>query len=155
MEVPRAQYPTAATDFIRAHGIKGNALVFFDWGDMMISQLPGCSPSIDGRLDTCYSRRLIAEQWKLYNGEPVDQTVLPIDQADFALLPSRLAGTVALRDRPGWKLVYFDNTAAVLVRQPERFAALAELQVAVQGTPEASMGRAAFPGVLVSAREQK
>jgi hypothetical protein len=153
MEVPRAQYPTAASDFIRAHGIKGNALVFFDWGDMMISQLPGCSPSIDGRLDTCYSKQLIAEQWKLYNGEPVNQTVLPIDQADFALLPSRLAGTAALRDRPGWKLVYFDNTAAVLVRQPERFAALKELQVAVQGTPEAAAGRAAFPGIVVSARE--
>jgi hypothetical protein len=152
MEVPRAQYPTAATDFIREHGIKGNALVFFDWGDMLISQLPGCSPSIDGRLDTCYSRRLIAEHWKVYNGELADQTVVPIDQADFALLPSRLAGTAVLRDRPGWRLVYFDNTAAVLVRQPERFAALKELQVAVQGAPEAATGRAAFPGMVVSAR---
>jgi hypothetical protein len=152
MEVPRSQYPTAAMDFIRAHDIKGNALMFFDWGEMMIFQLPGCSPSIDGRLDTCYSKRLIAEQWKLYNAEPVDQMILPIDGADFALLPSRLAGTAALRDRPGWKLVYFDNTAAVLVREPQRFGSLKDLELPVQGGAEASTGRAEFPG-RVSGRQ--
>jgi len=145
MEVPRAQYPTAAIDFIRAHDIKGNALVFFDWGEMVIFELPGCSPSIDGRLDTCYPRQLISEQWKLYSGDPVDQTILPIDHADFALLPSRLAGAAMLRDRPGWKLVYLDNTAALLVREPQRFAALSGLQTPVEGRPDASAGRAAFP----------
>jgi hypothetical protein len=153
MEVPRAQYPTAAMDFVREHQIKGNALTFFDWGDMTIFELPGCSPSIDGRLDACYSRQLIVNQWRLYNGDWVDPTILPIDRADFALLPSRLAGVAALRDRPGWKLVYFDNTAAVLVREPQRFPALSGFQVAVQGAPEASMGRAAFPDRLLTAAQ--
>jgi hypothetical protein len=147
MEIPRAQYPAAAIKFIRAHHLKGKMLTFFDWGDMTIFQLPDCSPSIDGRLDTCYSRELIAQHWKLYNGESVDEKILPIDQADLALLPSALVGGRTLARRPGWKPVYFDGTAVVLVRDVERFASLKALDFPEQGSPESSVGRAAFPSI--------
>ena len=145
MEVPRARYPVAAVDFIRAHELRGKLLVFFDWGDLAIFHLPDCPVSIDGRLDACYSRALIAAHWKLYNGEDVDQTVLPIAQADLALLPSNLAGTLALSKQPGWQIVYFDETAAVLARNPQRFPRLTGLQLPVQGGKEAALGRAPFP----------
>jgi hypothetical protein len=147
MEIPRAKYPTAALKFIRAHHLKGKMLSFFDWCDMTIFQLPDCAPSIDGRLDTCYSRELIAQHWRLYNGEPVDEKVLPIDQADLALLPSSLVGGRELAKRPGWKPVYFDNTGVVLVRDLDRFASLKGLDLPEQGPPEASLGRAAFPKI--------
>jgi hypothetical protein len=147
MEVPRLRYPTAAIDFIRDHQLRGKVLNFFDWGDMLIFQLPDCAPSIDGRLDACYPRSLIAAHWKLYNGENVDQSVLPIDQADLALLPTKLAGALALRNRPGWRVVYFDETAALLVRDVQRFSGLKDVQIPVQGPKEASESRAPFPNI--------
>jgi len=147
MEVPRSHYPTAAIEFIRNHQLRGKMLNFFDWGDMIIFQLPDCAPSIDGRLDACYPRPLIAVHWNLYNGEAVDQSVLPIDRADFALLPSKLAGAVALRNRPGWRLVYFDETAALLARDAERFSGLANVEMPVHGPKEATLGRTTFPNI--------
>src|SRR5262249_38413698 len=116
-----------------------------DWGDMIIFQLPNCAPSIDGRLDACYSRSLIIAHWRLYNGEDVDQRTLPIDQADLALLPSNLAGNLVLRNRPGWRVVYFDETAALLARNAQRFPALNDLHMPVQGPREASLDRIPFP----------
>jgi hypothetical protein len=147
MEVPRSRYPTAAIEFIRNHQLEGKILNFFDWGDMIIFQLPNCAPSIDGRLDAVYPRSLIAAHWKLYNGEDVDESVLPIDQADLALLPSKLAGTLALRNRPGWRVLYFDETAALLARDFQRFSGLKGVQLPVQGSAEAALGRAPFPTV--------
>jgi hypothetical protein len=147
MEVPRSRYPIAAIEFLRNHQLRGKMLNFFDWGDMIIFQLPNCAPSIDGRLDACYSRALIATHWKLYNGEAADQRVLPIDAADLALLPSKLAGTLALRNRPGWRVVYFDETAALLAREVQRFPGLAGVDMPVQGPREAATGRMAFPGI--------
>jgi hypothetical protein len=151
MEVPRSRYPTAAVEFIRDHQLQGKMLNFFDWGDMIIFQLPDCAPSIDGRLDACYPRALIAAHWKLYNGEDGDQSVLPIDQADLALLPTKLAGTLALRSRPGWRVIYFDETAALLARDVQRFSGLNGVQIPVQGSKEASEGRAPFPNICARA----
>jgi hypothetical protein len=39
MEVPRSQYPLGAISFIREHGLKGNLLVFFDWGEQCLWEL--------------------------------------------------------------------------------------------------------------------
>jgi hypothetical protein len=120
-------------------------LVFFDWGELAIFELPECPPSIDGRLDTCYSRELIAAHWRFYNGEPFDQKILNSEKADLALLPRNLAGTVELAKRPGWKAVYFDDLAVILARDPGRFPALRQLALPVAGPAAATQGRARFP----------
>ncbi|MGB7767334.1 MAG: hypothetical protein WBN22_00570 [Verrucomicrobiia bacterium] len=145
MEVPRSEYPTKAVDFLQEHQLRGRMLAFFDWGEMVIFRLPGCPPSIDGRLDTCYSRELIAAHWKFYNGEPFDEKVLDVDQADLALLPAKLAGTAVLTHRPGWTLVYYDDLAAILVRDVKRFPELSSLSLPVVGPQSAVLGRAPFP----------
>jgi hypothetical protein len=147
MEVPRSSYPVAAIDFIREHKLQGKVLNFFDWGDMIIFQLPNCSPSIDGRLDACYPRSLIKAHWNLYNGESVDEKTLQVDGADLALLPSKLAGTLALRNRAGWQVLYFDDTAALLARDVQRFPSLTGISIPIQGSKDASLGRAPFPDV--------
>jgi hypothetical protein len=112
---------------------------------MQIFRLPGCPPSMDGRLDTCYSRELIAAHWKFYNDEPFDKKVLDVDQADLALLPANLAGTAALAHRPGWTVIYEDNLAMILVRDAERFPELGALSLPVVGPKSAVEGRAPFP----------
>ena len=145
MEVPRSQYPLSAIAFIRAHDLHGNLLVFFDWGEMCLWELPQCAVSIDGRWETCYPRELIPEHWKFYNDEPVDSRILDIGKADMALLPANLAGTLALSHKPGWQVVYYDNLAVVLVREPRRFPDLDSTKLPVAGPPDAALGRAPFP----------
>jgi hypothetical protein len=145
MEVPRGQYPAGAMDFMRKNEMWGRLLVFFDWGEEVIFELPQCPPSIDGRLDTCYSRELIDAHWQFYNGEPYDQKVLHSDEADLALLPRNLAGTFELAKHPGWKVVYLDGLAAILARDPARFPALGQFNLPVTGPAVATQGRAAFP----------
>jgi hypothetical protein len=145
MEVPRSQYPLSAISFIRAHGLRGNLLVFFDWGEQCLWELPECAVSIDGRWETCYPRELIPEHWKFYNDEPVNGTILDIGKADLALLPVNLAGALALARKPGWQVAYYDSLAVVLVREPRRFPKLVSAQLPVAGPPDAAKGRAPFP----------
>jgi hypothetical protein len=145
MEAPKSQYPVSAIAFMRAHGLRGNLLVFFDWGEMCLWELPECAVSLDGRWETCYPRALIPEHWKFYNGEAVDKTILDIDRADLALLPVNLAGAAVLSKKFGWQAVYFDDLAVVLARQPGRFPKLAGERLPVAGPPDAARGRAPFP----------
>jgi hypothetical protein len=129
MEIPRKQYPIDAIRFMQAHQLHGNLLVFFDWGEMAIWELPLCPPSIDGRLDTCYPREVIAANWDLYNGIEPNPTHLDIAQAQLALLPSTLAGAHWLTTAKGWQPVYVDNTAVVLVRTLADYPQLSQLSL--------------------------
>jgi len=145
MEVSRREYPVAALEFIKQHGLHGNLLVFFDWGEECIWQLPDSRVSIDGRLDTCYSRDVFAAHWNFYNAEMSRQPVLNLEQADFALLPPNMAGAVMLWKQRGWQPVYSDDAAVVLVKDMKQFPQLAGLQATVHGSAESDKGRAAFP----------
>ena len=148
MEVPHDEYPVATVKFIQQHELHGNLLVFFDWGEECLWELPGSRVSIDGRLDTCYPPEVIAAHWKFYNGEPFDRAALDLSRADFALLPSKLAGALQLAKQDGWQAVYFDNLAVVLVKNMNQFPKLAGLNLPVQGNSNATEGRAAFPDHL-------
>ena len=145
MEIPRSQYPVAAIQFIRQYDVHGNLLVYFDWGEMCIWDLPNSPVSIDGRLDSVFSPAVIDAHWKLYNGEPFDTNALNLARADFALLPSQLAGAEMLAKNDGWHPVYFDDCAVVLVKNPAQFPKLAALKIPVQGPPDATQGRDPFP----------
>jgi len=145
MEVPAAEYPVAAVDFIRQHHIHGNAIIFFDWGEMALWKLPDCPPSVDGRLDTCYPRAVLTANWDLYNGKAPDPAALDVGRADFALLPRTLAGVGLLRKSAGWSLAYEDALAAVLVRDASRFPGLRGLTLPVMGGKSCAVGRFPFP----------
>ncbi|MGH8023454.1 MAG: hypothetical protein ACRED1_07720 [Limisphaerales bacterium] len=145
MEVPRLRYPVAAIQFIRQHELRGNLLVFFDWGEMCIWDLPDSKVSIDGRLDSVYSPAVIAAHWKLYNGQSFNTNVLSLDRADFALLPSTLYGAKALAQQDRWRAVYYDDCAVVLVKNVAEFPKLAGLVLPVHGPASATEGRDPFP----------
>jgi hypothetical protein len=148
MEVPRDEYPVAAVKFIQQHELRGNLLVFFDWGEMCLWELPDSRVSIDGRLDTCYPPDVIAAHWKFYNVEPFDGAALDLSRADFALLPSKLAGGLKLAKQDGWQAVYFDNLAVVLVKNVNQFPKLAGIKLPAQGDSNATEGRTAFPNLF-------
>ena len=144
MEIPRAQYPVASIQFIRQHDLHGNLLVFFDWGEMCIWDLPNSKVSIDGRLDSVYSPAIIDAHWKLYDGEPFDTNALNLAHADFALLPSHLAGAATLAKNNGWHAVYFDELAVVLVRNPGNFRILPDSDCLLKGRRRQRKGETRF-----------
>jgi hypothetical protein len=148
MEVPRAQYPVAAINFIQQHDLHGNLIVFFDWGEMCFWNLTNSQVSIDGRLDSVYSPAVIAAHWNLYNGVPFDTNALDLNHADFALLPSNLAGSLALVHNHHWLPVYGDQLAVVLVKNPAQFPRLTDIQLPIVGDPSATEGRDPFPNHL-------
>ncbi len=145
MEIPCKKYPVAALAFIKQHELHGNLLVFFDWGEECIWELPDSRVSIDGRLDTCYPREVFAAQWNFYNADMTRQPVLDLGPADFALLPPNMAGAGMLWKERGWQPVYLDDVAVVLVKNLKQFPRLAGLQATVHGSADATQGRAVFP----------
>lgn len=116
MEIPTTQYPVDAIRFMQERGIAGNILVYFDWGEMCIWELPECRVSIDGRLDTCYPQDVIDTHWQIFRGE-LNATNPIASQADLALLPPDIRGTSALLNSNEWDPVYADSTAVVLRRK--------------------------------------
>ncbi len=151
MAVPRSQYPLAAIDFIRQHDLTGNLLVFFDWGELCLWELPGCAVSFDGRADTCYPTSLTVEHWKFYLAGPCSAAHLDTGRAALALLP-HLPGAIWLAHQPGWTVAYADPLAVVLVQDRTRFPRLAGLSLPVAAGPLAVTGRARFPDAPPPAR---
>lgn len=148
MEIPRSEYPVAAIQFIQQHDLHGNMLAFFDWGEMCIWDLPDTRVSIDGRLDSVYPPDVIAAHWKLYDGDSFNTNALNLAKADYALLPSNLAGSQALVNNDGLHVAYYDALAVVLVKNPSQFPKLAGLKLPVIGNPSATQGRDPFPNHL-------
>lgn len=146
IEVPRDEYPLSALEFIREHGITGNMISFFDWGEQCLWELPESPVSIDGRLDTCYPRDLLREHWRFYDGKPADPKIFDVTKADFALLRTDVVGISTLGKQREWKLIYRDPLAVVFVRELSCFPKLNGLTFPISRTrKEALEGRAPFP----------
>lgn len=145
MEIPRSDYPVAAIDFMKTNRLDGNLLVWFDWGELCLWELPDCPVSIDGRLDTCYPMPLIDAHWRFYAGQTDPGPALDLRRADLALLPAGLKGWLALSPSGGWYPVYRDPVAELRVRDPGRFPALRGRRFPVEGPAAGTVGREPFP----------
>lgn len=143
IEVPRDTYPVSAIRFMREHGVTGNTVTFFDWGQQVLWELPHNPVSFDGRLDTVYSAEIMQAHWRFYGGEPPGQA-LDLARADVALLPAASAG-VNLLYAAGWRTVYVDPLAVVLVKTPAGYPLLDGLALPVRAGIAAVSGRVPFP----------
>jgi hypothetical protein len=150
MEVPRSEYPVAALEFARNANIRGNALVFFDWSQQALWLLPDSKVSLDGRLDTCFPRDLIAEHWRFFHEGRLPGRTFSLERADWALLPAGGAAAAALAGTGRWRLVYADALAEVLVNA----ARLPATNPPVFGGPASVQGREPFPDAVAPAAER-
>jgi hypothetical protein len=108
MQVPRAEYPVTAMQFLNDSQLSGNAIVNFDWAQMALWELPQFKTSFDGRLDTCYPRDLIEAHWAFYYDGIVPETAFDLSQADIVLIPPSLAANDTLKALPNWHIIYQD-----------------------------------------------
>jgi hypothetical protein len=143
MEVEQDVYPVAAVEFMREHRLVGKTITFFDWGQQNLWELPENPVSFDGRFDTGYPRDVIAAHWDFYAGRALRPAVR-WDDADVALLPAECPGIALLRAK-GWRAVYRDPLAAVLVPPHGPHAGFMAGQRLRPRSADAVSGRVPFP----------
>lgn len=143
MEVERSVYPVTAIEFVQAQRLFGKTITFFDWGQQHLWELPGNPVSFDGRFDTGYPPHVISAHWDFYSGKAMSPDV-KWSEADLALLPTD-GGGVRLLLQAGWRPVYRDPLATVLVPAGGPHARFMTGSPPERRGNEALQGRKAFP----------
>lgn len=106
----------AAIDAIRASG-HSRLLTWFDWGEYAIWHMgPGVQVSFDGRRETVYSSRFIAEHLGLYAARPGWNVFLDRLAPDLIWLPAVIP---LARHLPayGWRVVHRSASGLVFARE--------------------------------------
>lgn len=107
---PNDQYPAGAVRFMKSHGLHGNVLNSFDWGEYLIWHLePGSKVFVDGRYDTVFPERVLNEMIAFNFNQPEVAQIHGADPRDFMLLPAAVASSRPVPAPAGWKLVYRDE----------------------------------------------
>jgi hypothetical protein len=143
MEVERNVFPEAAVSFMAKHGLTGNTITFFDWGQQVLWRLPDNPVSFDGRLDTVYPVSIMDAHWRLYEGKNPGEA-LDVSKAEIALLPVFSPGADLLCSM-GWATVYRDGLAEVLIRRANAFPLLTDSKRPVFAKAVSTSGRIPFP----------
>jgi hypothetical protein len=108
------RYPTGAAAFIESHGLHGNLLCDFNWGEYLIWHLwPGSKVFIDGRYDTVYPEKVIDDYLTFYFNRPGAPEVLKRYPHDFVLIPIKCRAYLLMTASREWKLIYHDADAAL------------------------------------------
>jgi hypothetical protein len=123
-------YPAGAVAFMRQHGLYGNVLGDFGWGEYLIwHTAPASKVFIDGRYDTVFSGRVIDEYVAFYFALPQAGQVLRAYPHDFVLIPPTAPVLALLQKTPGWKLLYHDKNAVLYARASEAAGTIAGVPV--------------------------
>jgi hypothetical protein len=117
-----------AVRFLRTHSTNTRLLTWFDWGEYAIWHLSpaGVRVSMDGRRETVYSEKMLADHWAFYRNVGEASGYPETIGADEIWLPKRLPIVPVLRER-GWHALFESGESVVLSRdaQPTLVAAAA------------------------------
>ena len=111
-------YPVGAIAFMKQHGLTGNILAEFPFGEYVIWHMdPSSRVFIDGRYDTVYPLQIIDDYIAFDRGEPAAAATLSRYPHDFVLMQPTKTGALKLVDsQGGWKELYRDASCVLLVR---------------------------------------
>jgi hypothetical protein len=109
-------YPVAAADYIRQHQLPHPLFNSFPWGGFLTWYLPEYPVAIDGRTDL-YGDEFNIQYAKVMNADAHYSTFPPFAQAATILLEKKSLMGTALPSVSGFKQVYADDVAVVLVRE--------------------------------------
>ena len=127
-------YPVGAADFLETHDLTGNLFNTYDFGNYLLWRLyPRNLVFVDGRADV-YGEALLREYDRVRSGKQGWEECLLARGVRLAVLrskPHELATDEPLLNRlfraPAWRLVFWNQVAAVFVRDPrENLARLAD-----------------------------
>src|SRR5512146_1624056 len=96
--------PRGAVEFMRAHGLHGNVLGDFGWGEYLIFHLaPQSKVFIDGRYDMVYPQAVIADYLDFFFVRPRAAAVLGAWPHDFVLLRTASPLYAFMMAPPRWR----------------------------------------------------
>jgi hypothetical protein len=109
--------PRGAVEFMQAHGLHGNVLDDFGWGEYLIFHLaPQSKVFIDSRYDMVYPQAVLSDYLDFFLVRPRAAAVLAAWPHDFVLLRTASPSYAFMLAQPGWRSVYRDKTAALFAR---------------------------------------
>jgi hypothetical protein len=108
-----------AMKFLRTDAANTRLLTWFDWGEYAIWHLApaGVRVSMDGRRETVYSERVLADHWDFYQNRNRALDYPNAIGADRIWLPRAFPVVPVLRER-GWHVAYESDVSVVLSRTP-------------------------------------
>ena len=109
--------PSGAIAFMNAHGLRGNILNEFTWGEYLIWHVgPQSRIFIDGRFDLVYPLSVIRDYTNFMFAAPEAARVLASYPHDFVLVEPESGGFRVMAAQADWKLVYSDTHCALFAR---------------------------------------
>lgn len=129
-------YPAGATTFMKDHGLKGNVLAVFGWGEYLIWHLaPESKVFMDGRYDTVYPQDVLEEFfWFNYN-QPGGELAVTQYPTDFVLIPPNIGARRSMDSRKDWRLIYSDGYSRLYARADSPAAHLTGVPVTGSAHP--------------------
>ncbi len=127
---PDVACPAGAIAFMKEHGLHGNLLNEFGWGECLIWHVaPSSKVFIDGRYDTVYPGRAIEDYFNFQDGGAPAAEVLHSYPHDFVLFPADSMTYSLMSASAGWKLIYRDRNSALFARKDSAAARLSGVPV--------------------------
>ncbi|HEY6417627.1 MAG TPA: hypothetical protein VIX59_01380 [Candidatus Binataceae bacterium] len=138
-------YPSGAVRFMKSHGLRGNVLNGFDWGEYLIWHLePTSKVFVDGRSDSVYPDRVLNETIAFQFNQPEVAQVVGADPRDYVLIPGEAPANRLMAARADWKLVYRDEFTRLYARRGSAAAGNPGVRVVIQ-QPGAAEVLAGYP----------
>jgi hypothetical protein len=123
-------YPAGAVSFMRAHGLHGNLLCDFGWGQYLIwHTFPAAKVFIDGRNDTVYPPGVVRDYLLFRFDLAGGGQVLDAYPHDFVLISTAAPARHLIEQRHDWKLLYRDDDVLLYARASAPAASLPGLHV--------------------------
>ncbi len=109
--------PVRAVAFMKDHGLKGNVLADYAWGQYVIwHTTPDSKVFIDSRYDLGYPPAVVADYMKVDRGDASGAQTLASYPHDFALVKNGSPAARLMNSQTGWRLIYSDEVAALYAR---------------------------------------
>jgi hypothetical protein len=108
-----APQPEGAVDFMNAHGLHGNILNQFEWGDYIVWHQPQSRIFIDVRAELVYPDYVMREYADFHYGKPGAERALEKYPTDFILIKPEMSGYRLIASDPAWRILYQDRVAAL------------------------------------------
>jgi hypothetical protein len=102
--------------YVRDRKLNGHVLMWFDWGQYSIWHFgPDLKVSMDGRRETVYGERLLADHLRFYFGRADEWRYAESLNADYVWIPKHLPAAGALQ-RHGWSALCEGRSSILLTR---------------------------------------
>ena len=128
--------PQGAVRFMQAHGLHGNVLGDFGWGEYLIFHLaPQSKVFVDSRYDMVYPQKVLADYLDFFSVSSRASAVLDGYPHDFVLLRTASPPARFMMAQARWRIVYRDRTATLFARAVSPVGQIKSIPVAGQNGP--------------------